>query len=125
MIVTDDRVVKFVGSKIDRIIYPPFTAIGLERDGKIVSGVIFNCFTGYDLNVTVAGSYFPRSFIKAVGYYVFSQLGCLRMSITTDQPHVIELSHRLNAQTEGYKKNHFGQGKDATILGILREDWKF
>lgn len=127
MIVTDERVSKFVGSKINKIIYPPFTAMGIEKDGQIVVGAVFNCFTGHDLSVTVAGDKgsFTRGFIRAVGEYVFDQLGCLRMSITTNQPEVIEIAHRLGAHTDGHKRNHFGQGQDATLLGILREDWKF
>lgn len=127
MIVTDGRVAQFVGSQVDRVIVPPFTAMGIEQDGQIVAGVVFNCFDQFDVCVTVAGDRgcFTRKFIKAVGEYVFGQLGCLRMSIVTEQDHVIEISHRLGAQTEGHKRNHFGQDRDATLLGILREDWKF
>lgn len=125
MIVTDERVARFVGEQVHSIIYPPFTCMGIERNGKIVAGVVFNCFTGNDVAVTVAGERFTRGFIRAVGKYVFEQLGCLRLSITTNQPHVISIAHRLAAQTEGTKRNHFGKGQDGMILGILREDWKF
>lgn len=99
--------------------------MGIERDGEVIGGVIFSGFTGNDVSVTVAGTGFTRGFISAVGEYVFGKLGCLRMSITTEQPHVISIAHRLAAQTEGTKRNHFGKGRDATILGILREDWNF
>ena len=98
--------------------------MGIERDGQIIAGVVFNCFTGHDIAVTVAGGPFQRGFIRAVGHYVFEQLGCERISITTQQPHVIEIATRLNAQTEGRKRNHFGKGRDGIVLGILREDWK-
>ena len=125
MIVTDERVARFVGERVHSIIYPPFTCMGIERDGEIIAGVIFNCFSGKDVAVTVAGRGFTRGFIAAVGKYVFEHLGCLRITITTSQPHVISIAHRLGAQTEGAKRNHFGKGKDATVLGILREDWKF
>lgn len=126
-LVCDDRVARFVGERCGSIIYPPFTAMGVERCGAITAGVIFNCFTGADVSVTVAGEAgaFTRGFITAVGKYVFQQLGCLRLSITTEQPHVISIAHRLAAQTEGTKRNHFGKGRDGTVLGILREDWKF
>jgi hypothetical protein len=126
-IVCDDRVARFVGERCATIIYPPFTAMGLERDGLIVAGCVFNCFTGCDVAVTIAGDRgaFTRQFIRAVGQYVFGKLGCQRISITTEQLHVIQIAHRLAAQTEGTKRNHFGKGRDATVLGILREDWKF
>jgi len=125
VIVTDKRVARFVGERCETIICPPFTAMGIERDGEIKAGVVFNCYTGNDIAVTVAGGPFTRNFIVAVGKYVFDQVGCLRMSITTMKPEVIKIAHRLGAQTEGLKRNHFGKGRDATILGILREDWDF
>ena len=125
MIVTDERVARFVGERCGTIIYPPYTCMGIEREGKVTAGVVFNSFTGNDVAVTVAGGPFNRGFIVAVGKYVFERLGCLRVSITTGQPKVIRIVHRLGGQTEGTKRNHFGKGRDGTVLGILREDWKF
>jgi hypothetical protein len=125
VIVTDERVAKFVGERCETIIYPPFTAMGIERNGEITAGVVFNCYSGNDIAVTVAGDRFNREFIAAVGRYVFEQIGCLRLSITTERPKVIEIAERLGAKIEGVKRNHFGEGRDATILGILREDWDF
>lgn len=120
-----DDVAKFVGDGCSTIICPPFTAMGIERDGEIVAGVVFNCFSGHDVHVTVAGEGFHRGFLRAVGRYVFDQLGALRISITTEQEHVIDIAKRLGAQTEGRKRNHFGRGRHAIVLGILKEDWKF
>lgn len=126
MIVTDERVARYVGERCGTVIYPPYTAMGIEKYDRIVAGVVFNCFSGNDIAVTIAGERgaFTRSFIREVGHYVFTQIGCLRMSITTEQPNVIELAKRLGAQTEGRKRNHFGKGRDGIILGILKEDWK-
>jgi hypothetical protein len=84
-IVTDERVAKFVGERCGTIIYPPYTAMGIERNDVITAGVVFNCYTGNDIAVTVAGGPFNRDFIAAVGQYVFGKIGCLRMSITTEK----------------------------------------
>lgn len=127
MIVTDERVARYVGERCETIIYPPFTCMGIDRDGEIVAGVVFNCFTGHDVAVTVAGDRgaFSRSFIRAVGDYVFNQLDCLRMSITTGQTKIVEIATRLGAQVEGVKRNHFGRDRHGIVLGILKEEWKF
>ena len=125
MIVSDERVARFVGERCGTIIYPPYTCMGIERGGRVTAGVVFNNYTGLDIEITVAGKSFTRGFISAVGQYVFEQIGCLRMSITTEQPKVVDLAKRLNAQVEGVKRNRFGAGRDGTLLGILKEDWGF
>lgn len=123
-IVDDERVARFVGEKVGRIIVPPFTTMGIERDGEIVGGVVFNGYTREDIEVTIAGR-FTRGFIVEVGRYVFGKLGCLRMSITTEQPKVVRIAERMGGQIEGMKRNQFGPGRDGYILGILKEDWVF
>ena len=125
MIVTDERVARFVAERCGVIVAAPYTVMGIERNGKIIAGVVFNYYTKNDIAVTVAGERFNREFIAAVGRYVFDQIGCLRMSMMTEQPKVIEIAKRLGAQTEGIKRNYFGKGRDATMLGILREDWGY
>lgn len=127
MIVTGEQVARFVGGQLQRPFCPPYTAIGIERGGEIVAGTVFNQFEGADVHVTVAGKRgaFTRAYIKAVGEYVFQQLGCIRMTIVSEQPEVIDIARRLGAQTEGRIRNHFGPGRDGTLLGILKEDWIF
>jgi hypothetical protein len=127
VIVTDDeRVIDYVAKKNGTRFYPPFTSLGIDRGGRIVAGVVFNCFTGKDIAVTIAGEpgAFTKAFIELVGRYVFVQLGCLRISITTEQEKIIDFAHRLGGQTEGRKRDLYGKGRDGTILGILHEHWK-
>lgn len=124
-IVTDSRVMKFIDDFAGTRLQRPCTALGIERNGKIIAGVVFNNYTKNDVEVTVAGNGFTRAFIHRVGQYVFDELGCLRLTVTTEQERVVKITHRLGGQTEGRKRNHFGAGRDAVVLGILREDWKF
>lgn len=125
-IVTDERVARFVGNRVENLIYPPFTAMGVEEDGEIVAGVVFNSFTGHDIEVTVAGKAgaFTRGFIRQVGRYVFQQAKCLRLSITTCDPRVMDIARRLGARGEGCKRHFFGRNRDGMLFGLLREDWK-
>ena len=125
MIVTDDRVARFVGERVGAIIYPPFTCMGIERDGEIVAGAVFNCFTGHDVEVTVAGHGWTRGFFRAVGDYVFGQLGCVRMQVTTEQETIARVSERMGGKREGVLWNKFGRGRDGIVLGVLDTEYKF
>ena len=125
MIVTDDRVARFVGAQIDAIIYPPFTCIGIERNGEIIAGAIFNCFTGHDVELTLAGQGWNRPFLRAIGEYPFGQLGCYRVQMTTEQEKVAEYAERLGARREGLLRGKFGPGRDGIVLGILAHEYKF
>lgn len=125
MIVTDDRVAAFVAKACGVVINPPYTAVGIEKGGAIVAGVIFNNYTGADIHLTAAGRGWGKHFIADVGRYVFQKLRCERITIITEKPYVSGLSVRLGGRIEGVLKNHFGKGRDAQIIGILAEDWRY
>lgn len=126
MIISGVPVVEYVAARVGSELFPPCSGIGEVRDGLIISGVVFNCFTGPDIEITVASDgMLSRSLLRSCGAYVFTQLGCERATITTESEQVAALAARLGAQTEGRKRNQYGQGRDGIVLGILREDWKF
>lgn len=125
MIVVGEVAARFVSGKLGFGLCPPYSAMGLERDGEIVAGVVFNHFEGADVHVTLAGSGWNRTFLKAVGGYVFDQLGCERMTAVTACDGVARYAKRLGGQIEGRLRSHFGPGKDAIIAGILRDEWRY
>lgn len=124
MIVTDERVALFISEKLGTSFCPPFTCMGIERDGQIVAAALFNQFEGPDVHVSIAGSAWALGFARAVGRYVFQTLGCIRMTATTESIEVTKYAIRLGGQIEGRLRSHFGHGRDATIIGILKKDWK-
>lgn len=121
----DERVTRFVSEKINRGLCPPFQVLGIERDGEIIAGVIFNCFEGKDVHVTIAGSGWTKGFLADVGDYVFRQMKCARMTAITEQPKVVKFGERLGGQVEGLMRDHFGKGRDAFVIGILASEYKF
>lgn len=124
-IVADDRVVTFVSSNLGASFVPPYTSLGIERDGAIIAGVILNVFEGADVHMSVAGSGWTRGFLADFGNYVFDQLRCERVTAITEQPKVVRLAERLGGQVEGLMRNHFGAGRDAYIVGILKSEYRF
>lgn len=123
--VGDERVARFVGQQVNRIVYPPFTAIGTEVDGEIVNGAVFNCFTGPSCHVTIAGHGWTRGFLAEVGHYVFGTLKCERITVITEQPKVVRIAERLGGQVEGLLRNEFGKGRDGILVGILASEYRF
>lgn len=125
MIVTDERVAAFVSDQLGFAVCPPFTALGIERDGEIVGGVIFHCFEGAAVHLTVAGKGWTPAFFRAVGRYAYQQLGCERITMTTERPDVAAYAERLGGKVEGALRSQFGPGRDATIIGILKAEYRF
>jgi hypothetical protein len=123
MIVTDERIALFVSNALQIALCPPYTCLGLEREGEIIAGVIVNGWEARNAHVTVAGRGWTREFIKAVGEYIFGQLRCLRMTITTPDPQVAEYAQRLGGEVEGVMRDYYGEGEDAFLVGILAKDW--
>ncbi|MDZ7906520.1 MAG: GNAT family protein [Cypionkella sp.] len=122
MIVTDIRVAQFVEASLGEPIIPPFTCMGIDRDGVITGGVVFNGFVGASIEMTVAGAGWNRTFLRSVWRYVFDQLGCERLGITTESEIVAKLAERLGAAREGKMRNFYGKDRDAIVLGIMRKD---
>lgn len=125
MIVSNDRVVAFVAKTCRSQIVPPYTAFGVERGGEIVSGAVFTNWTGADVHITVAGSVWTKGILADVGAYVYGKLGCLRMTVVTEQPKVVRLTEKLGGEVEGLLRNHFGPDRHAFIVGILKNDWPY
>lgn len=124
-IVDGEGVARFVSSEIGFGLCPPYSTMGLEKDGMVIAGIIISQFEGADCHVTVAGKGWTRGFLKAVGEYVFEQLGCLRMTFITEQPHVVQLAVRLGGQVEGCMRDHFGKGRNGHIIGVLKNDYRY
>lgn len=125
MIVADDRVARFVSEVVGKGFVPPYTCMGIERDGEIIAGAIFNIFEDCDVHVSIAGRGWTKAFCREVGRYVFGTLKCERMTAVTEHPQVVRFAERLGGSVEGLLRNHFGRGRDAFIVGILKEEYRF
>lgn len=125
MIVSDERVARFVSEGLGFNLVPPYTVMGIERHGIVVAGVLFNCFEGADVHFTAYGKGWTPSFMRAVGQYVFGILGCERMTAVTEEPAVVRLACKLGGMVEGCLRSHFGRGRDALLIGVLKNEYRY
>lgn len=123
--VTDDRVSLFVARECGVAFYAPYTCIGIEKDGEVIGGVVFNFYEGTDIHATIAGKGWTPEFLRTVGRYVFETLGCERVTAKTEQVRVVRIAEKLGGQIEGELRNHFGPGRNAFLVGILKDEYRF
>jgi hypothetical protein len=88
MIVTGQPVADFMARTIGTVLFPPFEVIGIERDGDVVAGLAFNCWTGPDIHISAAAKpgCLSRALLRAGRQYVFKIAGCVRATIITESP---------------------------------------
>lgn len=125
MIVSGARVATYVADRLGSAFATEHTALGIEREGRLVAGVVFNCWTGPDVQLSIAAEpgALSRRFLRRVGLYITKELGCIRATIETEQPHVIDMALRMGGVVEGVKRDLFGEGRDGTVVGVLKKDW--
>lgn len=125
--ISDDRVSAFVCAKTG--VNPgPHAALGIFQDGRVTVGFLFNHYSGRDVSLTLAIAHpraLTKTFLTRCGHYAFHELNCARITMLTEQPAVVRIAQRCGAEIEGIKREAFGPGRDAIMLGLLARDWKF
>ena len=117
-------VADFVYNIFGRKPTPPYVAIGTEIDGVIVNGVIINVWTGFDAHVTIGGKKWTKGLLAVIHHYAYQSLGCIRLTVITEQTSIVRYAERLGGEVEGLLRNQFGPGRDGILVGILKEDWE-
>lgn len=122
MIVDGEPVARWVSERLGFALCPPYYAVGEEVDGEIAAAILLSNFEQHDVQITAAGGRWSRRLLRALHEYVFGQLGVLRATFLTEQPKVVGYAKRLGGEVEGLMRNHYGKGRHATVIGLLRED---
>ena len=107
--VRGQAVVEFVYSAFNRKPTPPYVGLGTEIDGEIVNGCVLNVWTGNDAYVTIAGTKWTKGLLAVIHHYAYQSLGCIRLTVITEQSSIVRYAERLGGEVEGLLRNQFGQ----------------
>lgn len=129
MIITEptNLIAAWVGHRIGCEFRPPYTAIGCLIDGRIVGAAVFNMWTKFDIECSVATSgRIPRELMKACRDYAEKQLGVTRITFRTKSDNVAaqNVLVGLGAHAEGIQHGYFGD-VDGLLYGLILSESKF
>lgn len=103
-----------------------YRAIGLEHQGELIAGCVFNHYSITDICLSVAANrkgWLTRSFIFACFHYAFVQLNCRRVTalVKPSNRKSLKFVRDLGFQYEGCMRETFSDS-DGLLFGMLRRE---
>lgn len=128
----DDRVVDFVTSRVDDLEFAgKINTLGVESNGELIAGVVFESYTGSSISIHVAALegklWLSREFLFRVFAYPFLQLECNRVTglVRADNERAQKLDEHLGFVREGVMRRGATDGTDYIIYGMLKEECRW
>jgi RimJ/RimL family protein N-acetyltransferase len=102
---------------------PPYEAFGVEKDGALIGGWLFNDHSGTNMECTAVGKVAFKGFWTFLARYAYITNRCNRVSFTFHEKntHAIKIMERFGAKYEGRKRKYYGE-YDAVLYGLTKED---
>lgn len=126
-----ERVMQFVAARTGEDSYRDYSAIGLEADGEIVAGVVYECHTGPSVMMHVASdgsrAWLTPAYLAACFRYPFLTLGCLRVTgvVRADNHAAQRFDEHLGFRREGVIRSACADGSDLILYGMLRSECRY
>lgn len=126
-IVRDDYVAKFIlGDVFGQTFHAPFCGFVIQDDGFPVGAYIFNCYTGHDVEFTIALSKAPSiSIVRQIARDAFVGLGVSRITAKTRMSNAParRALEAIGCKQESTAYDHFGD-EDAAVYALLKRTQK-
>lgn len=128
----DARVLDFMGKHLpDCKFNGNESTLGVEQDGGLIAGVVFEGYTGSSISIHVAALegrlWLSKEFLFRVFAYPFLQLECNRVTglVRVDNPKAQKLDEHLGFVREGVMRRGATDGTDYIIYGMLKEECRW
>lgn len=123
----DDRVGAWVGARLGIDFWGEFTGLGVEKDGELIAGVIFNYYVQPSISIHVASEskyWLSRTLLKHIFTYAFDTCKCHRVTtfVRADAESVLRFDAKIGFVQEGVMRKGTLDGCDLIILGMLEEE---
>lgn len=126
-----ERVREWVSERIGEPFADSAVAIGVEEDGELIAGVVYNMFTGASISMNVAADpskrWTRKEFMYAFFAYPFIQLKCNRVTALIRRSNLVskKFSEHVGFVQEGIVRQAFEDGEDAFLYGMLKSECKW
>ena len=107
------------------------STLGVESNGELIAGVVFEGYTGSSISIHVAALegklWLSKEFLFRVFAYPFLQLECNRVTglVRVDNPKAQKLDEHLGFIREGVMRRGATDGTDYIIYGMLKEECRW
>ena len=126
----ESRILPWVGSRIDEDDFGDAAAIGLEEDGELIAGVVFNWWTGPSISMHVAAvpgrRWMTKDYLYRCFAYPFLQVKCNRVTglVREDNLDAQRFDH-LGFKREGLIRKGASDGSNLILYGMLKEECRW
>lgn len=125
------RVMRFVADRTGEDAYERCAGIGLEEDGELLAGVLFQNHCGPNILMHVASDgtrkWMTPAYLCASFRYPFEQLGVRRITglVRADNIDAQRFDEHLGFVREGVMREGASDGADMFVYGLLKRDCKY
>jgi len=131
-VISDDpeRIGKWVASRMGTKWWCQHAAIGFERDGELVAGIVYDNFNGKNIFAHIAAvpnkRWLTKEFLCYMCYYPFNQLKVERVTglIPSNNKASIKFVEKLGAELETTLKDAHPKG-DLLVYRMNKKDCKY
>ena len=127
----DFHIARWVGLRVDEDDFGACTTIGLEEDGNLIAGVVYNLYNGPSICMHVAAEpgkrWMTRDYLFRCFAYPFIQLDCNRVTgiVKADNLEARRFDEHLGFKQEGVIRKGAADGSDMILYGMLKEECRW